>query len=180
MAGRKLGFFNVIESGGRYVGGVMITDENGIPQEFKYTEPIKPTRIQAILYGGSLERYIRQEVIRAKLLKSVQNKPEFIFVDNTDPSLLGRCEGAPVLMMQRVRVQGVEEVGVSKRVRENELVLKDHETRDPVRLVCDPNDLSVLDAAEGTVLDIGLGLDILEPLERVNTALAAILKETSK
>ena len=33
-----------------YLGAILITDFKGFPLEFKYTDPIVPTKIQQILY----------------------------------------------------------------------------------------------------------------------------------
>jgi len=46
-----------------YVGGILISDYYGIPVEFKYTEPIKPTNLQKILYGKSIEKYLTVDVL---------------------------------------------------------------------------------------------------------------------
>jgi hypothetical protein len=155
----------------------MVTDESGIPLEFKYTEPVKPTRIQTILYGGSLERYIKQEVIRGKLFKALSNKPEIIFIDNSDPSMLGKTEGIPVLIIQRAPIKGVEQVGATLQPRDNELVIREHENRNPLRFVSHADDDDVLNAVSNLVGEIGYSFDIAEPLSRVESAIEALLKE---
>lgn len=157
---------------------MMVTDDGGIPQEFKYTEPIKPTRVQAILYGGSLERYIKLDVIRGKLFKALSNKPEYVFVDNSDSSLLGKVEGVPVLMLQRAPISGLDEPGEMRQPKENELLIRDHESRDPLRIVSHPEDAPLLGTIQQIILEIGYGFDIAEPLQRVTTAMDALLKES--
>lgn len=64
------------------VGAVLIVDEFGIPQEFKYTEPVSPTPLQKILYGKSLDLYLTVEIIAKSLLKNVEQKPEIFLTDN--------------------------------------------------------------------------------------------------
>lgn len=179
MAVNTFGFFSCLSSGGRYVGAIMITDADGIPQEFKYTEPVKPTRLQTILYGGSLEKYIKHEVIRGKLIKSVSKKPEIIFANTSDPTMMGKCEGLSIVLIHRARVQDLDEVGQVKQPKENELIIKDHESRDPLRIICAPEDAAMLQKIGEMALEIKYKLDLIEPLERVETALDAILKETS-
>ncbi|HEY8541649.1 MAG TPA: hypothetical protein VIL29_04650 [Pseudothermotoga sp.] len=78
-----IGYLSVRKIDDKYVGGILIVDESGIPYEFKYTDPIIPTPLQKILYGKSLESYLNTEVIAKSLLKKIENKPEVVFVDNS-------------------------------------------------------------------------------------------------
>lgn len=78
-----IGYLSVRKIDDKYVGGILIVDESGIPYEFKYTDPIVPTPLQKILYGKSLESYLNTEVIAKSLLKKIENKPEVVFVDNS-------------------------------------------------------------------------------------------------
>lgn len=78
----KLGYISVRKIDEKYVGAVLVVDEFGIPQEFKYTEPVSPTPLQRILYGKSLDLYLTVEIIAKSLLKNVEQKPELFFTDN--------------------------------------------------------------------------------------------------
>ena len=42
------------------MGGLLLTDESGIPLDFRYVEPITPTKLQAVLYGKALESHLLQ------------------------------------------------------------------------------------------------------------------------
>ncbi len=66
-----------------YVGGIMVTDPYAIPVEFKYSEPIKPTGLQKILYGNSIEKYLLVDVIAKKLLQNIEEKPKFILIEDS-------------------------------------------------------------------------------------------------
>ncbi len=78
-----IGYLSVKKMDEKYVGGLLIIDESGIPHEFKYTDPITPTPLQRILYGKSLESYLNTEVIAKSLLKKVENRPEIVFTDTS-------------------------------------------------------------------------------------------------
>lgn len=78
----KVGYISAKKIDEKYVGAVLVVDELGIPQEFKYTEPVSPTPLQKILYGKSLELYLTVEIIAKSLLKSVEQKPEVFLTDN--------------------------------------------------------------------------------------------------
>ncbi|MCS7174525.1 hypothetical protein [Pseudothermotoga sp.] len=78
----KIGYISTRKIDEKYVGAVLIVDEFGIPQEFKYTEPVSPTPLQRILYGKSLDLYLTVEIIAKNLLKNVEQKPEMFLTDN--------------------------------------------------------------------------------------------------
>jgi len=179
MAGSKIGYIACVETGGRYIGALMVTDGAGIPLEFKYTEPIKPTRIQAILYGGALERYIKLEVIRRKLIKALQNRPDVIFVNHSDLSLLGLSEGIPVVALQLAHIPPIGGAGEIKRPKENELIAQAQEGSDPLRLIFAGLDQDAMDRVTALVIDAGRAADLAEPLERIEKAIEALLKESS-
>ena len=63
-----------------FVGAILITDEFGVPLEFKCTHAIKPTAIQKALYGEKLRPFIAINLCGIPLYKSLQNEPELIFV----------------------------------------------------------------------------------------------------
>lgn len=44
---------------GNAVGGMLVTDNTGIPLEFLITSAVRPTRAQQILYGNRLKRVAR-------------------------------------------------------------------------------------------------------------------------
>ncbi|RAO98915.1 hypothetical protein PW5551_07505 [Petrotoga sp. 9PW.55.5.1] len=59
-----LGYFSLYKSDEeKYSGGLLIMNENGIPVSFKYTEPIKPTKIQKIIYGNNLKNYLAFQIL---------------------------------------------------------------------------------------------------------------------
>lgn len=179
MAASRIGYIACVETGGRYIGALMVTDGAGIPLEFKYTEPIKPTRIQAILYGGALERYIKLEVIRRKLVKALQNRPDVIFVDNADLSLLGPSEGIPVVALQRARIPPIGGAGEIKKPKENELIAQTQDGSDPLRLIFAGVEQDAIDRVGTLVIEAGRAADLAEPLERLEKAIDALLKDSS-
>ncbi|WP_126992442.1 hypothetical protein [Thermosipho globiformans] len=79
-----IGYLSVKKILDKYIGGILIINDKGIPVEFKYTEPIIPTAIQKIIYGSSLEEYLSTEIIGKTLIEKIENKPEIIFVDSQE------------------------------------------------------------------------------------------------
>lgn len=78
----KIGYFASQKNEEQYIGGIMITDHLSIPLEFKYTEPIRPTRIHKIIFGKVLEKYIGDDVIKKNLFKEIKNIPAVFLSPN--------------------------------------------------------------------------------------------------
>ena len=64
MADIRMGYIDIYRSGKNdFLGGVLITDRLGIPVEFRHTETVSPTKVQQVLYGRALERFIKTETL---------------------------------------------------------------------------------------------------------------------
>ena len=69
----RLAFLDVtVFHDGSIRGGILTTDIETKPYEFRITSPIKPTQIQQILYGSSLKDYVYGELIGAPLIKATK------------------------------------------------------------------------------------------------------------
>ncbi len=81
----RLGFLAALEVDGRgFVGGLLVTNQNGRPLEFQCTTPVKPDRTQEILYGKSLRPWLLGELIGKTLLDRVSIKPELVVTGDVD------------------------------------------------------------------------------------------------
>ena len=77
----NVGFFLLATNPDKsYVGSMLVTDEEGLPIEYKLTSSINPTAIQRALYGASLEKHIAINLCGTKLFNEIQQKPDVIFV----------------------------------------------------------------------------------------------------
>jgi len=78
----RLGFLGhtAFRNGEAYRGGILITDGNGKPVEFRSTTPVKPNALQRTLYGASMMTHIATELLGVPLLKSVEQKPSVILI----------------------------------------------------------------------------------------------------
>jgi hypothetical protein len=77
----RLAFMDVLVfSDGSIRGGILTTDIETRPYEFRITSPIKPTQLQQMLYGTSLKDYVYGELICAPLIKATKEKISFVLV----------------------------------------------------------------------------------------------------
>jgi len=174
----KLAYFVALKEGGSYLGGLLLTDPSGLPLDFRYTEPITPTRLQAVLYGKALEPHLKEEVIQKTLLKELKGTPDLFIVPATD--LAGGWSGeqrCPVLAVQRTQEPPLSRLGEVLRLSSRELLVQAGEGGAPLRLVfASGMEPAAQDQAVLKVLEAAYQMDPSEPLERVHAALQALIK----
>lgn len=165
-----------------YVGGLMVTDGRGLPLEFRYTEPIQPTRIQQVLYGQVLSSYIKREVILETLLKNIETKFSCMLVE--DENLVDYpSKGYPVLRVVATKSAPVGPVGKVQEISPGEILLQVTAEGCPVRLYAGKGKSDIPETAAPSsevitiLLDAGQEMDIVEPMRRIEKALEIICQE---
>jgi hypothetical protein len=84
-----------------FVGALLVTDQQGVPLEFKCTESIKPNPTQRILYGEKMKPHILTKLCGAPLLNLVTNKPTILFVSQSAFLDIRNEIDIPVLFIER-------------------------------------------------------------------------------
>ncbi|WP_448374381.1 hypothetical protein [Fervidobacterium sp.] len=161
-----IGYLSVLNLERKHIGGMLIVNEYGIPVEFKYSEPITPTKLQEIIYGNSLEYYLHTEIIAKGLIQKIENKPELILVQ--DPTLLFDKN----IVMITILPQMVQEK------KENNEAIVNLNTKS-IRLTfqegtkCD-------DSIVQKIIDYASKLDIIEPFDRIERALEYVCESQER
>lgn len=175
-----LGFLSLYQSSSTagYIGALLITNLQGIPQEFRCTHPIKPTAIQRQLYGDMLEPYVAVTLCATPLIKAMQHRPSFIVVDRDfllDARLASPC---PVLYIRRAgEVIDIKTDNLRNIPKER----VDCSTGNFQPIVFSVHrdfeeDLKLREAVE----NIFTHLDFLEPFERISKALKLISEQDKR
>lgn len=176
--GVKLAYFMAVKEGGSYLGGLLLTDASGIPLDFRYTEPITPTRLQAVLYGKALEPHLKEEVIQKTLLKELKGSPDLFILPPGE--LAGGWNGdgkCPVLAVQKTQEAPLARLGETHRSSPRELLLQVTEGAAPLRVIFGGRvELAAQEQALPRLLEAGYHMDLTEPLERVAAALQTLVK----
>jgi hypothetical protein len=164
-----------------YVGGLMVTDARGLPVEFRYTEPIQPTKIQQVLYGQVLSGYIKREVILETLLKSTETKFKCLLVEDEQMQDFP-AKGYRIVRITTTKSAPLGEAGKSQEIAPNEILLQITAEGSPFRLFFPKAGTadSAGDSADDPVavlLEAGKSMDIGEPLKRIEKALEIICQE---
>jgi hypothetical protein len=177
----KLAYFMAVKEGASYLGGLLVTDASGIPLDFRYTEPITPTRLQSILYGKSLEPHLKEEVIQKTLLKELKTPPDLFIISATE--LAGGWSGDakyPVLAVQRSQEAALAKAGDAFRAGPRELLLQLAEGAAPYRVMFAASvDAAAQEQATVKLLEAGYHMDLAEPMERVAAALQSLVVKDS-
>lgn len=159
-----MGYVAVEKLNGKFIGGLLVVDERGIPQEFKYTEPIVPNELQKILYGKSLDVFLKTEIIAATLVKKLEKAVDFIFTKDLE---LLEVDQRIVFLAERR-----EEVKEVKKISEEEYLVPYREGALRIIGKVSPDKLRKL----SEMLDEGM--DIFEPFERLEKALEYVCSST--
>jgi hypothetical protein len=81
-AERILAFLDLatFEEGTAIRGGCLVTDALTRPLEFRVSGAVRPTNLQKVLYGDTLQEYISNDLLGIPLLQSLEVKPELVLV----------------------------------------------------------------------------------------------------
>lgn len=178
MEDKKLAYLitRQVQSGG-ILGAVLICDTKGFPLEFRYTEPIIPTKIQKVLYGNNLEKYLKVDVILDSLLKVLSNNYDYLIVG--DESLLDYKDAKSILKVssaQNPLLSGNDKI---QKTSDNECLLRIKLSESPIRLTF-PNKFKCegpeFESITASLLEMGENIDILEPMSRVQKSVDLICK----
>jgi hypothetical protein len=154
----------------------MISDERGIPVEFKYTEPVTPTKLQKVLYGEVLEKYLREEIIISNLSGKIESKPDIYIVDDVKNLYLKNLVKESVVIVKATQLKPMKELNTFKFIKENEAVIQTEEDKTPIRLIITDDMVAQKDDIGKQVMELASGMDITEPLTRIQEALKLICK----
>jgi hypothetical protein len=164
---------------GSHIGGVLVTDVFGLPLEFRHTDPVTPSRLQRVLYGGALEGYIASEVLVGALLSSVAARPEiYIAGDSTYVDGAGEF-GSPSIWIAESRAAQDKETGHRHDIGAGEFILQLGPGSGAVRVkVGAPRNAATADYVKTTsdiaaklLLQASQSMEVLEPLSRVEDAI---------
>ncbi|MCE5257779.1 MAG: hypothetical protein LLG44_01800 [Chloroflexi bacterium] len=103
--GRLVGFLGVYPTRDKrgFIGGLLVTDNMGKPEEFRVSLPIKPNMVQRTLYGESLIRHIGVNLCGQPLYNSLKTKNELILLLVENPEWLILAESITCLVAHVVK-----------------------------------------------------------------------------
>jgi hypothetical protein len=176
---RQAGYFCHLTIDKRHMGGVLVTNQLGVPVEFKYTEPITTTRLHSILYGASLERYIHETVIRDRLSREIRAVPDYFITPYSEKEFLGSMAGKEMMAVQSMVGLARESTGPFIRIKDRELIVE-LEDGPSLRIAFSTPDDSLQRSMITWLQELSRSMDLLEPIERVANALNMLCGEEKR
>jgi hypothetical protein len=177
---RKVGYFCHYAQDGKHTGGILVTNEIGVPLEFKYTEPLAMNRLQKTLYGAVLDRYLHETLIRDSLARELQSDPRYFITGYEEKEYLGTLAGRAMIALQEVR-PGSSESGASlTRTRDREALIMTEDGPPGLRAAFSTSDEALQEEMIGWLQGVARTMDLLEPLERVKAVLKMLVGDERK
>ena len=176
---RQVGYFRHLELENKHLGAVLVTDQLGIPMEFKYTEPVTATRLHRVLYGASLERYLHETVIRDRLAGEVRSEPEVFIAPYEEREYLGAIAGRQMIAVQAAQAVSQDSGDPFIRLREREALVQLGDGP-CLRLSFGTPDESHQHRIVAWLQETSRSMDILEPLDRIDRALRMLCGDEKK
>ncbi len=162
-----------------YNGAILITDFKGFPLEFRYTDPIIPTKIQQVLYGKGLERYIKIDVILDSLIKAMSSKSQLLIVQDEE-MLDYKSDSVAIVRLSPTKSQPLSQIGELSQVKKSEYLLQTGHGTGPIRVQL-PLDFNCENERFDSIIQIlteaGNYMDVDEPLARVYKTLELICSQ---
>ena len=178
----RLAYYVAVKEGASYLGGLLLTNGQGIPTDFRYTEPITPTKLQSVLYGKALEPHLRGEVIQKALLKEMKTPPDLMFVRVSDVMDDFAAEAKfPILAVQLSQEPRLSSPGTIRRISSRELLVQISEGASPLRVMFTPGlEQAEQELAVAKVMQAGNQMDLTEPMDRALEALRSLIQTDDK
>ncbi len=175
---KQVGYYYHLKIDERHMGAILVTNQIGVPVEFKYTEPVVATRLHKILYGSVLEKYLHETVIRDRLGREVRSFPNFFIAPYDEKEFLGTIAEREMMAIQRYSLPPGDLSGPFSRIREREAIIELEEERIFLRLAFSTSDETTQHNMAAWLQEISRTMDVLEPLDRMAAALTSICGET--
>jgi hypothetical protein len=171
-----LGYLTIEAKDNFFRGAALVTDVRGIPIDFRYTEPVRPTKLECILYGGALDIYLREEVILENLLGAVEANPSLWLVDDDEliqpVQKLTKLQAVAIEPTQR---SPLEASGKYEPTAENGVfIFQADNISAPLRLSVTQENVSKIAQITESLASAALDMELMEPFTRIAKAFEAV------
>jgi hypothetical protein len=178
---KHLGYVLVDGSEGVFRGAALVADFRGIPADFRYTDPIKPSRIEKILYGGALDVYLREELILENIVNAVEVQPVMWICRDADLlESLARIAKARAVLLAPTSRSPLDAAGDLERQNDpGSYLVQADSVSAPLRMSLPLTRTKEEEAraASAILVEAAATMDLLEPFSRIVKALSALGEE---
>ena len=170
-----LGYIMIDGTDSQLRGAVIVTDFRGIPLDFKYTEPLKLNRLQRIIYGKSLNTYLKEHLLLESLLEAVEISPQLWLC--SDEELLNPLKengNLKVLLLQNTNREPLESIG-HVEAEGAYYVLQAEKSGSPLRIKFPekvrPDEVK---ASVNILIEASKSMDLMDAFTRLQKAISSI------
>lgn len=162
------------EKGEAVRGGMLVTDDQTKPLEFRCTSPIRPTRLQKVLYGKLLHPHMLIELIATPLVRSASEQPHIILVRDKEILKLQDKVNIPVVWLGL----NEEDIGSDEeKTDDSPLITSETGKFEPIVVRGVPGKVEETRRAKQLLTQVFAGHNLLEPFERIKNALEQVHNE---
>lgn len=177
-----LGYITIDSQENYFRGAALVTDSRGIPTDFRYTEPVRPTKLERVLYGSALDIYLREDIILDNLLKAVEAKPSLWLL--TDEALIAPVQRISKLPAVAVAISArspLDRSGQCEPTAESGVfMLQADNISAPLRLVVSTENIPKINQMAQILTSSAEGMELMEPFTRVARALETVSESESR
>ncbi|MDR3164126.1 MAG: hypothetical protein LBU13_00945 [Synergistaceae bacterium] len=177
-----LGYATIDSRENYFRGAALVTDSRGIPTDFRYTEPVRPTKLERVLYGNALEVYLREDIILDNLLKAVEVKPSlWLLTDETLIIPTQKISRLPAVAIAVSARSPLEQSGQCEPTGESGVfMLQADNISAPLRITVSPENIPKISQLTQILTSFAEGMELIEPFSRVARALETVSESESK
>jgi hypothetical protein len=184
MDGNKqlLGYIMIDSQENYFRGAALVTDTRGIPTDFRYTEPVRPTKLERVLYGSALDIYLREDIILDNLLGAVETRPAlWLLNDETLIAPVQKISKLPAISIAASSRSPMEQSGQCEPTSESGVfMLQADNISAPLRLTVSAENIAKINQLAQLLTSAAEGMELMEPFSRVARALDAVSEAESK
>jgi len=177
-----IGYITIDSNENYFRGAALVTDHRGIPTDFRYTEPVRPTKLERILYGSALDIYLREDIILDNLISAVETKPVLWLL--SDEGLIGpvqKISKLPSIAIATSARSPLEQSGQCEPTGETGVfMLQADNISAPVRLTVSSENISKISQFAQFLTESAEGMELMEPFSRIARALEAVAESEAK
>jgi hypothetical protein len=171
-------------SGDCFMGGLMTVSELGLPTEFIYCEPIRPSRLQLSLYGTTLGRYLMIDVLGKGLIEASGARGVPVVLGQDDLLALATRVKRPLCWIAQTTQRPFDKLG-ELRARDNapdatEFTVQLADVQSPYQFRIFDRQSFPVEQHLKTFIDCAARFDLSEPLSRVRRTLEILRDEQPK
>ncbi len=166
-------------SGDVFMGGLLTVTDLGLPTEFHYSEPLKPSKLQLSLYGSTIGRYLMLDVVGKGLVEASGARGVPVIVGHGELLPLATRIKRPLCTLTQTHLSPLGEVAALRQVNgtrppasgDTEFLAQLSEVQSPWQFRIYDRVNFPVDQHLKVFCECAQRFDLLEPLQRVRRTL---------